>query len=95
MISAMKIISKVTLWLGIVLVLVGLGAGIWAGWIAYTQWLALNALRSAPVDTSTLQLLIGGAGLLIGGFLVGLGIGVTPKAPKTAAKAGTVEPPVA
>ncbi|MBN9106569.1 MAG: hypothetical protein J0I14_16380 [Propionibacteriaceae bacterium] len=95
----MKIISKVTLWLGILLVVVGLGAAVWAGWISYTQWLALNALRSSPVDTATLQLLVGGAGLLIGGFLVGLGIGVTPKTPKMtepgSAAARPVEPPAA
>ena len=96
MIRAMKIISKVTLWLGVLLAIVGVGAGIWAGWIAYTQWLALDALRSMPVDTSTVQLLIAGASLLIGGFLIGLGIGVTPKAPKTTgapASANTVQPP--
>ncbi len=94
----MKIISTVTLWLGVVLALVGLGAGIWAGWIAYTQWLALDALRSSPVETSTLQLLAAGAGLLLGGFLIGLGIGVTPKTLRTteaATAAKTVEPPAA
>lgn len=98
MIRAMKIISKVMLWLGVLLVLVGLAGAGWAGWISYTQWLALDALRSAHVDTATIQLLVGGAGLLIGGFLIGLGIGVTPKAPKTtepAAAARTVEPPAA
>jgi hypothetical protein len=98
MIGTMKIISKVTLWLGVLLALAGVGAGIWAGWIAYTQWLALDALRSSPVETSTIQLLAAGGGLLLGGFLIGLGIGVTPKTPKVtepAASAKTVEPPAA
>jgi hypothetical protein len=95
----MKIISKVTLWLGVVLALVGLGAGIWAGWITYRQWLALDALRSANVETATIQMLVAGAGLLVGGFLLGLGIGVTPKTPKKTepgtAAARPVEPPAA
>lgn len=94
----MKIISKVTLWLGVLLALVGVGAGIWGGYISWRQWLALDALRSANVQTATIPLLIAGAGLLIGGFLVGLGIGVTPKTPKKtgpASAAKTVEPPAA
>lgn len=95
MIRRMKIISKVTLWLGVLLVIVGVAAEIWAGWTAYTQWLALNALRSSPVDTSTVQLLVGGAGLLVGGFLVGLGIGVTPKQPKEPKEPAKGEAPLA
>lgn len=90
MIRAMKIMSKVALWLGVLLALVGVGGGIWAGYISWRQWLALDALRSADVQTATIPLLIAGAGLLIGGFLMGLGVGVTPKTPKVTERA---EPP--
>ena len=71
----MKVMSKVSVFFGILLVLAGIGCGIWAGWISYRQWLALDALRSADVQTATLPLLIACVGLLIGGFLVGLGTG--------------------
>ncbi|MCC6497398.1 MAG: hypothetical protein IT193_14190 [Propionibacteriaceae bacterium] len=81
----MKVMSKVSVVFGFLLIVVGLGGGIWAGWISYRQWLALDALRSADVQTATLPLLIAGLGLLLGGFLVGLGMGrahkvVTPVA---------------
>lgn len=71
----MKVMSKVSVFFGIGLVLAGIGCGIWAGWISYRQWLALDALRSADVQTATLPLLLAGVGLLLGGFLVGLGTG--------------------
>lgn len=67
--------SAISVALGVVLALVGVGGIIWAGWVAYRQWLALDALRSADVQTATLPLLIGGVGLLLGGFLLGLGVG--------------------
>ena len=71
----MKVMSKVSVFFGVLLVLVGIACGIWAGWISYRQWLALDALRSADVQTATLPLLLAGVGLLLGGFLVGLGTG--------------------
>ena len=67
--------SAISVALGVVLALVGVGGIIWAGWVAYRQWLALDALRSADVQTATRPLLIGGVGLLLGGFLLGLGVG--------------------
>lgn len=67
--------SKVSVVVGLLLVLVGLIGSIWAAWLSYRQWLALDALRSADVQSAGLPLLIGGAGLLVGGFLTGLGLG--------------------
>ena len=67
--------SMVSAFFGVLLVLAGLGGVIWGGWISYRQWLALDALRSADVQTATLPLLIGAAGLLLGGVLVGLAAG--------------------
>jgi len=67
--------SVVSAFFGVLLVLAGLGSVIWGGWISYRQWLALQALRSADVQTATLPLAIGALGLLIGGFLVGLAVG--------------------
>lgn len=83
----------VSAFFGVLLVLAGLGGVIWGGWISYRQWLALDALRSADVQTATLPLAIGAVGLLLGGFLVGLAVGrprkqlvapVTPAVPPTA-----------
>jgi hypothetical protein len=71
----MKVMSKVSVFVGLLLVAVGLIGAIWGGWIAYRQFLALDALRSAPADKPVLQLLVAAAGLLVGGFLVGLGVG--------------------
>ncbi len=71
----MKVMSKVSLIVGLLLILVGLGGAIWAGWLSYRQWLALDALRSADVQSAGLPLLIGAAGLLLGGFFTGLGLG--------------------
>ena len=65
----------VSAFFGILLVLAGLGCVIWGGWISYRQWLALDALRSADVQTATLPLVLGAVGLLLGGFLVGLAVG--------------------
>lgn len=71
----MKVMSKVSVIVGLLLVLVGLIGAIWAGWLSYRQWLALDALRSADVQSAGLPLLIGAAGLLVGGFFTGLGLG--------------------
>lgn len=71
----MKVMSAISVVFGVVLTLIGLGGAIWAGWVSYRQWLALDALRSAEVQTATLPLLIGAVGLLLGGFLLGLGLG--------------------
>jgi hypothetical protein len=71
----MKAMSMVSAFFGVLLVLAGLGGVIWGGWISYRQWLALDALRSADVQTATLPLAIGAVGLLLGGFLVGLAVG--------------------
>jgi hypothetical protein len=71
----MKAMSAVSAFFGVLLVLAGLGGLVWAGWISYRQWLALDALRSADVQTAMLPLAIGGVGLLLGGFLVGLALG--------------------
>ena len=65
----------VSAFFGVLLVLAGLGGVIWGGWISYRQWLALDALRSADVQTATLPLAVGALGLLLGGFLVGLAVG--------------------
>jgi len=75
MIRRMKVMSKVSVIVGLLLVLVGLAGAIWAGWLSYRQWLALDALRRADVQSAGLPLLIGAAGLLVGGFFTGLGLG--------------------
>lgn len=77
----MRVMSKVSVVVGLLLVLVGLVCAVWGGWISYRQWLALDALRSATVEPATLQLLIAGAELLLGGFFTGPGVGGPRKVP--------------
>lgn len=77
----MKIVSKITLWLGIIILVVGLGVGIWGSVISLQQYLALDALKSAPTDNPIIQLSLAAVGLALGGFLTGLGLGTRPKEP--------------
>jgi hypothetical protein len=79
----MKVMSKVSVFVGLLLVVVGLVGAVWGGWIAYRQFLALDALRSAPTDKPVLQLLVAAVGLLLGGFLTGLGVGRPRKVVET------------
>ncbi len=67
--------STVSLLFGLGLTLVGIGGAVWAGWISYRQFLALDALRSAEVETAGMPLFIGSVGLALGGFFVGLALG--------------------
>jgi hypothetical protein len=91
MIPRMRIISKLTVLLGVLLAFAGVIALIWAGWVSYQRFLALDALRSADVATIWVQMLAAGVGLPLGGFLIGLGVGKTPKK----APADPATPPVA
>lgn len=75
----MKIVSKITLWLGIIILVVGLGVGIWGSVISLQQYLALDALKSAPTDNPIIQLSLAAVALALGGFLAGLGLGTRPK----------------
>lgn len=77
----MKIVSKITLWLGIIVLVAGVGVLIWGGTITLQQYLALDALKSAPTENPLVQISIAGAVLALGGFLAGLGVGTRPKAP--------------
>jgi hypothetical protein len=87
MIRRMKIISKLTLWLGILIAIAGIVSLLWAGWVAYQRFLALDALRSADVTSLWAQMVVAGIALPVGGFLLGLGVGITPKTPKVDATA--------
>lgn len=79
----MRIVSQVTLWFGIIVAIAAIGVAIWGGWIAYWHYAALSTGRSAEFDNPLVQLASGGAGLLLGGFLAGLGVGLTSKHPKS------------
>ena len=80
----MLIVSLVTLWFGIIVGIAAIGVVIWGGWIAYWHYAALSTGRSAEFDNPLVQLASGGAGLLLGGFLAGLGVGLASKHPKSA-----------
>lgn len=83
----MRIVSLVTLWFGIIVGIAAIGVSVWGGWIAYWHYATLSTGRSAGFDNPLVQLASGGAGLLLGGFLAGLGVGLTSKHPKPAASA--------
>ncbi|MGC3955859.1 MAG: hypothetical protein QM804_16720 [Propionicimonas sp.] len=87
----MRIVSLVTLWFGIIVAIAGIGIAIWGGWIAYWHYAALSTGRSAQFDNPLVQLAAGGAGLLLGGFLAGLGLGLSSKHPKADPKPVTPE----
>lgn len=89
----MRIVSLTTLWFGIIVAVAGIGVAIWGGWIAYWHYAALSTGRSAEFENPLVQLASGGAGLLLGGFLAGLGVGLTAKHPK--AEASTPAAPTA
>ncbi len=72
----MKILSVVSVWLGVLLLLGGLGVAIWGGWIAYWHYAALSTGRSAEFENPLFQLAGAGALLALGGFLAGLGLGM-------------------
>ena len=78
----MRIVSLATLWFGIIVAIAAIGIAIWGGWIAYWHYAALSTGRSAEFENPLVQLASGGAGLLLGGFLAGLGLGLVSKNPK-------------
>jgi fructose-specific phosphotransferase system IIC component len=78
----MRIVSLATLWFGIIVGVAAIGVAIWGGWIAYWHYATLSTGRSAEFDNPLVQLAAGGAGLLLGGFLAGMGVGLTSKHPK-------------
>jgi len=79
----MKVMSTISVVVGVLALLGGVGVLIWGGWIAYWHYAALSTGRSAEFDNPLVQLASGGAGLLLGGFLAGLGLGMTSKHAKT------------
>ena len=76
----MRIFSRVIMWVGIIAAVAGLGFGLWGGFMAWQQYLALDALRSAPIEYPFTGLWAGAGLLLVGGFLAGLGTGLTSRA---------------
>ena len=78
----MRIFSRVIMWVGIVAAVAGLGFGLWGGFMAWQQYLALDALRSAPIEYPFTPLWAGAGLLLLGGFLAGLGTGLTTRGKK-------------
>ncbi|QLQ16525.1 MAG: hypothetical protein HZY73_13645 [Micropruina sp.] len=77
----MKILSRVAVVLGVLVLLAGLGVLIWGSWTAYWHYATLSTGRSAEF-VNPIPIIAGGAALLgVGGFLAGLGIGM-PRNPK-------------
>lgn len=85
------------MWLGIIAAVAGLGFGLWGGFMVWQQYLALDALRSAPIEYPFTPLWAGAGLLLLGGFLAGLGTGLTTrnKQPEPAPPAAESLPPAA
>lgn len=72
----MKVLSKVALVVGVLVLLAGVGVGIWGSWIAYWHYATLSTGRSAEFENPVVQISLAGLMLLLGGFLAGLGLGM-------------------
>lgn len=70
----MKVMSKVSLVLGLLGLAAGIGIMIWGGWIAYWHYAALSTGRSLEFDNPIPIIAGAGALLAVGGFLAGLGL---------------------
>ena len=71
----MKVMSKVSVVVGVLALLGGIGVLVWGGWIAYWHYATLSTGRSAEFQ-NPIPIIIGAAALLVlGGFLAGLGLG--------------------
>jgi len=70
----MKVMSTISVVIGVLALLGGVGVLTWGGWIAYWHYATLSTGRSAEFQ-NPIPIIIGAAALLaIGGFLAGLGI---------------------
>ncbi len=71
----MKVMSKVSVVVGVLALLGGIGVLVWGGWIAYWHYATLSTGRSAEFQ-NPIPIIVGAAALLVlGGFLAGLGLG--------------------
>ncbi len=71
----MKVLSKISVVIGSLALLGGIGVLVWGGWIAYWHYATLSTGRSAEFQ-NPIPIIIGAAALLaLGGFLAGLGLG--------------------
>lgn len=76
----MKVMSTISVVLGVLALLGGVGVMIWGGWVAYWHYATLSTGRSAEF-VNPIPIIIGaGALLAFGGFLAGLGISRPRKA---------------
>lgn len=72
--QGMKVMSKVSVVIGVLALLGGVGVMIWGGWIAYWHYATLSTGRSAEFQ-NPIPIIIGAAALVaVGGFLAGLGV---------------------
>lgn len=75
MISAMKVLSKISVVIGLLAAIAGIGVLVWGSWIAYWHYAALSTGRSAEFD-NPIPIIIGAAALIaLGSFFSGLGLG--------------------
>lgn len=82
----MKILSRVAVVLGVLVLLAGIGVLVWGSWTAYWHYATLSTGRSAEF-VNPIPIIAGAAALIaFGAFFSGLGIGM----PKGGAK--PVEP---
>jgi hypothetical protein len=87
----MKVMSTISVVVGVLALLGGVGVLIWGGWIAYWHYATLSTGRSAEFQ-NPIPIIIGAAALLVvGGFLAGLGVA----APKKKVEPIPVPPPEA
>lgn len=80
----MKVLSRIFFWLGVAGVVAAIIIGWQPGWNVYTQYLALSAGRSLEFDNPLPPLALALVVVLLSGFLMGLGVGMIRRKPKTA-----------
>ncbi|HOC14362.1 MAG TPA: hypothetical protein PLL50_10725 [Propionicimonas sp.] len=75
----MKVLSKLSLSLGLVALLAGIGVLVWGSWIAYWHYATLSTGRSAEFQDPIPIIAIAAFVIAVGAFLTGLAVAAPRK----------------
>jgi uncharacterized membrane protein YjjB (DUF3815 family) len=78
----MKVLSKLSLSLGLVALLAGIGVLVWGSWIAYWHYATLSTGRSAEFQDPIPIIAISAFVIAVGAFLTGLAVAAPRKLAK-------------
>ena len=88
----MRIFSKIFFWLGVIGIVAAIIIGFQPGWNVYLQYATLSTGRSLEFTNPLVQLSLAIVVLLLGGFFMGLGVGMIRRKPKVDQAAPRPEP---